>query len=143
MTITIAATSITLPWPPTVNGYWQAFAIGGGRVVMSLTKRARLYRSDVATAIRLKFGAAKLVPYSTPVRIDVELRAPDRRARDLDNHLKGLFDALTHAGVWDDDVLVDEMTVRRGPLIACGCVKVLIAALDAQPDLIPSAPHDP
>ncbi len=129
MTITLAATEITLPWPPSVNSYWQPFAVPGGRVVMTLTKRARLFRSDVATAIRLKFGAAKLTPYSTPVRIDVELRAPDRRARDLDNHLKGLFDALTHAGVWVDDVLVDEMTVRRGQLIACGCVKVLITPL--------------
>jgi crossover junction endodeoxyribonuclease RusA len=132
MTLTRPASELRLPWPPSVNAYYQSISGLHGRM---LTKRARLYRTEVAEAIRLKLGPGALTPYRTPVRIDIELRAPDRRARDLDNHLKGLFDALTHAGVWTDDGLVDELTVRRGPLTVNGAALVLIAALDPIADL--------
>lgn len=40
---------------------------------------------------------------------------PDR-IRDLDNYNKALFDALTHAGVWEDDRQVKRMLVEWGPV---------------------------
>lgn len=101
---------------------------------MTLTKDARMYRSLVHEAIRKQLGSARLVPYTTPVRLDQEFRAPDRRRRDLDNFQKGLWDALTHAGVWADDSLVDEFSGRRGRVIKGGAVIVLIAALDREPE---------
>lgn len=140
-----SATMLTTPWPPTVNSYWRPHVLevtpsakNGWQkyqVVMTLTKRARLFRSEVHVAIRKQLGHARLVPYSTPVRIDVELRAPDRRTRDIDNNLKALLDSFTHAGVWTDDAVVDEITVRRGRQIKDGCAIVLIAPLDQQPDI--------
>ena len=129
-TIVRSSLQLRLPWPPSVNGYWQPFPIPGGRVVMSLTKRARMYRTDVCAAIRAVMGAATPVPFDAPVRIDIELRPPDRRTRDIDNSIKGLFDSLTYAGIWKDDHLVDEMTVRRGQVISNGTALVLITPLD-------------
>ena len=130
-TIIRSSLQLRLPWPPSVNGYWQPFPIPGGRVVMSLTKRARIYRTDVCAAIRAVMGACTPVPFDTPVRIDIELRPPDRRVRDIDNSLKSLFDALTNAGIWKDDSLVDELTLRRGQVIKDGAALVLITPLDS------------
>lgn len=100
---------------------------------MALTKRARMYCSEVSVALRAKLGGAKMEPYLAPVRIEVELRAPDRRTRDLDNHLRGIFNAFTKCGVWKDDSLVDELVCRRGLILKGGCANVIITALDSQP----------
>lgn len=40
----------------------------------------------------------------------------DKRARDLDNYVKGAQDLLTDAGVWGDDKQVDLLIVKRGEL---------------------------
>ncbi len=149
------ATSLRLPWPPSTNSYWQPFAIeygaqcrccrrriGRGRVVMTLTPRAKLFRSDVVVAIRQQLGGRPLEPFRVQVRVDIELRPPDCRDRDIDNHDgKSLFDALTHAGVWTDDKLVRERSSRFGQNISGGCVNVLIAPLERTYIPAPSAPR--
>ena len=40
----------------------------------------------------------------------------EKRARDLDNYVKGAQDLLTDAGVWGDDKQVDLLIVKRGEL---------------------------
>jgi crossover junction endodeoxyribonuclease RusA len=134
MTETRAATELDLPWPPSMNGYWIPRAVPGRGVFMQRTKRATVFRREVVFAVRKRMGRVALAPYSTPVRVDIELRVPDRRRRDIDNHVKAIFDALTHAGVWTDDSLVDELTVRRGRQLRHGMARVLIAALDVPPE---------
>ncbi|MCV5079210.1 RusA family crossover junction endodeoxyribonuclease, partial [Escherichia coli] len=48
-------------------------------------------------------------PTSAPASVEIVLFPPDNRIRDLDNYNKALFDALTHAGVWEDDSQVKRM----------------------------------
>lgn len=148
-----AATMLELPWPISTNSYYQPFAVTAGqpcrvcgkrqgftRSVMTLTERGKTYRNDVLVAIRKQLGGARLVPYTGHVRIDVELRAPDCRKRDIDNHdSKSLLDALTHAGVWKDDSLVRERTTRFGQNIKGGAAIVIITALGTEPDASESA----
>ncbi len=131
------ASQIRLPWPPSVNAYKMPIRCGSF-IKMALTKQARRYYDEVEEAIRLQFGTAPLVPYRGPVRVEIELRAPDRRTRDIQNHDKSLLDALTHCGVWTDDSLIDELVLRRGQQISGGRAIVLIAPLG--PDL-PDAPE--
>ena len=74
--------------------------------------------------------------YAGPVAVEIEAHMPDKRRRDLDNLLKGLFDALTHAGVWMDDSQVDDFRVRRarhpdGSLRIGGMVKVVVHPMEA------------
>jgi len=53
---------------------------------------------------------------------------PDRRKRDIDNTLKALLDALTHAGVWLDDSQVVDLRIRKSPTLG-GFVSVIIEEL--------------
>ena len=55
-----------------------------------------------------------------PWRVDAEAYAlrcvfhmPDRRCKDLDNATGGVMDALTRAGLWPDDHLVDSLTASK------------------------------
>lgn len=57
----------------------------------------------------------------------IELHPPDRRKRDIDNLIKPLFDALTHAGAIADDELFDQLTITRQSVIAGGKVIVYIS----------------
>ncbi len=147
------AISLRLPWPISTNSYWQPYALecgsvcpvcrrrrGRGRVVMTLTERAKTYRSDVAVAIRQQLGGMPSEPYRVQVRVDLELRPPDCRDRDIDNHDgKSLFDALTHCGIWQDDKLVRERTTRFGQNFSGGCADIVISPLDPIAS-IPAAP---
>ena len=102
-----------LGWPPSTNQTWRSYNRGDRHCVI-LSESARLYRLDVAS--RVAVGRAKgLIPstaFSSPVGVDILLRKPDNRKRDLDNTTKSLLDALTKAGVWADDSLVHDIRLR-------------------------------
>lgn len=112
-----------LPWPPSVNSYWRH--ISGGRLAgrTLISEKGRQYRAEIAKlAVVHKWsshGAQRL-------SVTVKASPPDRRARDLDNILKALLDALGHAGVYTDDSQIDELHIIRLPVKAPGTVFVSI-----------------
>lgn len=82
--------------PPSANACWRWFR---GHMVCSkeYTKFKELVKEHIAG---LHIPASwKYCNVSITVR-------PTRRRADVDNRVKPLFDALTHAGVWEDDELV-------------------------------------
>lgn len=114
--------SIILPWPPSNNRYYRH---NRGRTHISAEGQA--YRDRVAQIIKdqmLDIGIA------TPVKIRIECHMPDRRRRDLDNLQKAAFDALTKAGFWQDDHLVDDYRVKRMPIIKGGMLLLTITELE-------------
>ena len=54
---------------------------------------------------------------------------PDRRRRDLDNLLKALLDSMTHAGVMQDDALIEDLRVYWADEVG-GMVKVTIEGME-------------
>jgi len=112
---------ITLPWPPTVNTYWRNF---NGRTIISA--KGREYRVAVADQVLIQ-RAAKHVDYA--VKVEIKAYRPDRRRRDLDNILKALLDALTHAGVMEDDALIEDLRVYWADEVG-GMVKVRIEGME-------------
>ena len=96
--------TLDLPYPPSMNHYWRRV---GSRTLVS--RRGREFQAEVCWAASEQYSLPQ--PLSGPLSIKVDVQAPDRRRRDLDNLLKPLLDALTHAAVWEDDSQVHRIEI--------------------------------
>lgn len=115
-----------LPWPPTVNSYYKITRHGQ----RYLDKKVRAFRDVVAESVHEQMPGVTL---DESIFMEVYLFPPDRRKRDLDNYMKGLLDALTNAGLWDDDSLIDQLFIYRGEIVSGGSVRVELS--DAGPTI--------
>lgn len=100
-----------MPWPPSTNHMYMR----AGRQVI-LTEAAREYRTRAIYATRAiinRLGGA-LFPIRQRVHVLIETQPIDHRRYDSDNLRKCALDALTHAGLWEDDHLIwhDELKKR-------------------------------
>ncbi|WLS77238.1 RusA family crossover junction endodeoxyribonuclease [Erwinia pyri] len=111
---------LTLPFPPSVNGYWRATGKG-----MLISARGRTYRVNAIGAVMEQLKR-RPQPITHEIDIHVILYPPTRAKRDLDNFQKVLFDSMTHAGVWADDSQIKRMTVEWGDLLPNGKAVVII-----------------
>jgi len=123
---------LTLPYPPSLNSIWRSIVMtvkGKPQVRVLLSEKGREYRRSVMRQVEQ--AGNPTTPAGSRLALHLHVSPPDRRARDLSNIPKALEDALTHAGVWADDSLIDRLTVQRGPVLKGGQVAVTITALDA------------
>ena len=97
-----------LPYPPTINSYYVKTRQG-----VFISKKGRVFREAAAEAVNEQLPDAAI---SFAVLIEIVLHPPDRRKRDIDNVVKPTLDALTKAGLWTDDVLVNQLFVYRGEI---------------------------
>lgn len=109
---------LTLPWPPSVNRYWRTFQ---GRMIISAEGRS--YRKAVADQVLIQRGAKH---YEGKMKVEIQAWRPDNRRRDLDNLLKAVLDACTHAGVWVDDSNIVDLRIYWAEDIG-GMVKVKVS----------------
>lgn len=86
--------SVTLPWPPSLNGL---FCDGKHRRTKS--KRYEQWLAVAASELRQQSPA----PCFGSCRVRFFLSPPDARARDADNYLKAPMDLLVSAGVLQGD----------------------------------------
>lgn len=118
---------IELPFPPSLNAYYRHPSRGplAGRHLISA--KGREYRSEVIRRIAT-------LNYSARGRLAVVItcHAPDKRRRDLDNLVKGLNDALTHAGLWADDEQIDDLRIIRGANVSGGKVVVSVREIERE-----------
>ncbi len=112
---------IELPFPPTVNSYYGHTKRG----IKYITKNGKSFRE--ACAEQCLHQNAYNLKLDYPLQVDVILYPPDKRQRDLDNYMKALLDALTLANVWEDDSLIDGLTIHRGKLTKGGKCAVRVA----------------
>lgn len=114
--------TLKLPYPPSINNY---YGIKGSRKFIK--KEGREFRTVVVDALRTYAWTHE--PLTERLQVWVEVFPPDRRRRDLDNIKKALLDALTHAGIYEDDCLIDDLRSVRGEVIKGGYVRVHISKI--------------
>lgn len=114
---------LDLPYPPTVNTYWRNITKGklAGRVLIS--EKGRAYRKTIQELV-LEAGRVRV---NGRISVAIDAYMPDRRKRDLDNILKALLDSIVHAGVIEDDSLIDRITLTRREVIKGGKVTIAIS----------------
>lgn len=110
--------NLTLPYPPSVNTYW-----GFKGSQRFLTKRAKEFKAEVEAAFILSEHPGM---GDDRINLIVFLHAPDKRVRDIDNIAKPLLDALTQAGVFNDDGQVDRLLIVRRETKKGGECRVVI-----------------
>ena len=102
------------PRVSTRGGFGRAYtpkdhAIHAYRQAIELIAKGRRIEGPV----RLRVDAIFARPASHWRKHDLKADAPRWPRADGDNVLKGVADALTDAGVWDDDDQVVEWTIRK------------------------------
>jgi crossover junction endodeoxyribonuclease RusA len=108
---------IDLPWPPSLNSYYRTV---NGRPIISA--EGRKYRARVISeALRHKVGTV-----AGRCGVLILVYPPDNRARDLDNLLKCLLDALTKAGCYEDDSRIDWLKIERHAVVDGGMISVVV-----------------
>lgn len=101
---------LDLIWPPALNRYYRNVH---GRTIISSNGRA--YQRAVA-GLAMAMDRAEW-PLTGRLSVEISAYPPDMRRRDVDGMLKAMLDALTHAGVWEDDSQIDALRiVRRKPV---------------------------
>ena len=116
------AITLELPFPPSVN---QITAVVRGRKITS--KRGREYRREAVEAIRRQYDSK---PIAGRLHVVIELYPPDRRRRDVDNSNKAPLDAMTCAGVYEDDSQIDHLEIIRCEVCKPGKCIVTIEELN-------------
>ena len=109
----------TLPYPPSINHYWRRV---GPRTLIS--REGRTFRRNVCAL--LGGGGPRKPPAGGRIALCMDAFPPDRRRRDLDNLIKATADALQHAGVYEDDSLIDLLITRRRDVVAGGRLDVQV-----------------
>jgi crossover junction endodeoxyribonuclease RusA len=116
---------LVLPFPPSVNTYWRAPNSGPLKGRHLISQKGRAFQSAACAAIIEQLRKLPK-PSAEFAAVEITLYPPDQRRRDIDNYNKALFDALTHAGVWEDDSQVKRMLVEWGPVVPKGKVVITI-----------------
>jgi crossover junction endodeoxyribonuclease RusA len=102
------AAAIELPGlPPTVNHAYRRRGRGGG---MYMTKAAREWKETAVIACRA--GYRKQSPLEGRLAVLIVFCVKSRGRWDIDNRIKSLLDALTWAGVWQDDKQIAHITAH-------------------------------
>ena len=137
---------LVLPWPPSLNNAYPTVLIRG-KVLRIKSKEAKKFTRLVKQIVLVE-RAAKRFPHR--LRFAIHMYPPDRRDRDISNHIKLVEDALKDACVMIDDVQIDTLHVYRMLPTKGGAVIVkiredrrLFGAFPDQAELLVSAGLSP
>ncbi|EJD6367364.1 RusA family crossover junction endodeoxyribonuclease [Providencia rettgeri] len=122
--------TLILPFPPSVNACWRNI---NGKTLISAKGRA--FRANAAAAIyeQLRKRPKAITEH---VSVIVKMYPPSKRRMDIDNYLKAPFDALTHAGVWNDDDQVKHADITWCEVVKDGRFEIEIRPFNAEVEKI-------
>lgn len=108
--------------PPSTNGLRKSF-VRGGKVVSVKTDQYAAWREAALWEIAAQKPGKVEGPYSLAIAAQRHWRS--KRARDIDNIIKPISDALVKAGVVEDDSLAEAVSARWDDDL-CGKAVVII-----------------
>jgi len=117
---------LRLPWPPSVNNYYRRTTRG-----VFISKNGRVFRANVRIACLEQGGCKHL---TGQLQMEINLYPPTRRVQDIDNLLKALWDAMEHAGVYENDKQIRRLVLEDAGELG-GYVEVSIASFHVEPDV--------
>lgn len=95
--------------PPSANGMRKSF-IKGGKVFSVKSDEYASWRAAAAQELRIQCVGRVEGPYSLSIVAQRNWRS--KRARDIDNIIKPLSDALVKAGIVKDDSLAESVSAK-------------------------------
>ena len=110
-----------LPFPPTDNSYYVKTKQG-----QFISMKGKKFRADVEAEVEEQMANLGVIPFEHQLNVTVVVHMPDKRIRDIANYMKALMDALTKAGVWEDDSQIDQLAIYRGVRCYGGAVRMAI-----------------
>lgn len=114
--------ALTLPIPPSINHYY-----GQSRTGRRYIKPAGIEFRKLVADIVSDIGRPSM---TGRIALFVAIYPADRRRQDIDNRVKALQDALTHAGVWLDDEQIDDLHLVRKEICKGGKVQIVITEIN-------------
>jgi len=102
--------TFSIPFPPSVNGL---FATVGKRRIKTEAYKAW------NTAAGLLLNVQRVPPFTGNVSVDIHLKRPDKRKRDLDNLAKATLDLLVRQTVIQDDSCIVDLRIHWGASDPC------------------------
>ena len=94
-------------YPPSINNYYVKTQRG-----VFISQKGKKFRAQLIKDAHEQLGG--MIPLTERLRLEVVMWVPDNRARDQDNILKPIQDAMIHANLMVDDSQIDQTFVYRG-----------------------------
>lgn len=115
--------------PPSTNNLRSHFVDGAGKMRSAKTKRYADWRQAAAWEIAAARPGKIDGPYSLSLAVQRDWRS--KRARDIDNVIKPVSDALVAAGVIKDDCLAQKVSAEWADNLDGAAVVALIHEVGA------------
>jgi crossover junction endodeoxyribonuclease RusA len=109
---------LDLPLPNSANTHWRH-----ARGFTYISKKGVEFRTKVADYV----SDHRLIAPDGRLAVAIDLYPDSKRRMDIDNRVKPLLDALQHAGVIEDDSLIDKLYVERKQILKGGKCRVYIS----------------
>ncbi len=109
--------------PPSTNGLRKSF-VKGGKVMSVKSDQYTAWRDAALWEIAAQRPGKVDGPYTLSIAVQRHWRS--KRARDIDNIIKPLSDALVKAGVVQDDSLAESVSARWDDDLAGKAVVIII-----------------
>lgn len=109
--------------PPSTNGLRKSF-VKDGKVVSVKTDQYTSWRDAALWEISAQRPGKVDGPYTLSIAVQRHWRS--KRARDIDNIIKPISDALVKAGVVEDDSLAESVSARWDDDLAGKAIVVIV-----------------
>lgn len=100
--------TITLPYPPSVNNLFAQIKSPHGGYIRVKTQKYKEWARDAGLLLNAQRNTGKLVSHQGRVSITIKATPPkDNRRRDLDNIAKAVLDLLVDSNIIIDDSRIE------------------------------------